>query len=90
MSLNQEQINSSMVQNGVFYENGSYWKISSMTLTYSLPDKLIRSFGATSLGVNFTANNLWIITAYKGMNPETPGAVYPMSRSFSFGLNIGF
>ena len=90
LNLNQEQINSSMVQNGVFYENGSYWKISSMTLTYSLPDKLIRSFGATSLGVNFTANNLWIITAYKGMNPETPGAVYPMSRSFSFGLNIGF
>jgi hypothetical protein len=80
----------SSVENGVFYENGSYWKISSMTLMYSLPDKLIRSFGATSLGLSFTANNLWIITAYSGLNPETPGAVYPMSRSFSFGLNIGF
>jgi hypothetical protein len=86
----EDQMASSYVENGVFYENGSYWKISSMTLMYSLPDKLIRSFGATSLGLSFTANNLWIITAYSGLNPETPGAVYPMSRSFSFGLNIGF
>ncbi|MBQ6653301.1 MAG: hypothetical protein IJM81_07955, partial [Prevotella sp.] len=44
--------------------------------------------GISSLGVNFTANNLWMITAYKGLNPETPGAVYPMSRSFSFGIKI--
>ncbi len=86
----EDQMASSYVENGVFYENGSYWKISSMTLMYSLPDRLIRRFGATSLGLSFTANNLWIITAYSGLNPETPGAVYPMSRSFSFGLNIGF
>jgi TonB-linked SusC/RagA family outer membrane protein len=90
LNLNQQQILSSMIQNGVFYENGSYWKISSMTLTYSLPDRFTHRFGANSFGLSFTANNLWIITAYKGMNPETPGAVYPMSRSFSFGLNIGF
>jgi len=80
----------SYVENGVFYENGSYWKISSMTLMYSLPEKLLQPIGISSLGVNFTANNLWMITAYSGLNPETPGAVYPMSRSFSFGLNIGF
>ncbi len=90
LNLDDEQIKSSLVQNGVFYENGSYWKIASMTLTYGLPDEWAHRIYAQSLGVNFTANNLWTITAYKGMNPETPGAVYPMSRSFSFGLNIGF
>jgi hypothetical protein len=79
-----------MIQQGVFYENGSYWKIGSMTLTYSFPEQITRKIAASSLGMSFTANNLWIITNYKGMNPETPGAVYPMSRSFSFGLNIGF
>jgi len=89
LNLDRQQYLSN-VENGVYYENGSYWKISSMTLMYSVPEQLIRRFGATSLGVNFTANNLWIITAYSGLNPETPGAVYPMSRSFSFGLNIGF
>lgn len=90
LNLNQQQILSSMIQQGVFYENGSYWKIGSMTLTYSFPEQITRKIAASSLGVSFTANNLWIITNYKGMNPETPGAVYPMSRSFSFGLNIGF
>lgn len=85
----EDQTYTSYVENGVFYENGSYWKISSLTLMYSLPEKLIRPIGISSLGVNFTANNLWMITAYKGLNPETPGAVYPMSRSFSFGINVG-
>ena len=90
LNFDIEQMPSSYVQNGVYYENCSYWKISSMTLTYSLPDKVVQRMGVSSLGVNFTANNLWMITSFSGMNPETPGAVYPMSRSFSFGLNIGF
>ena len=85
-----KQANQSTVENGVFYENGSYWKISSVTMMYAVPEKLVHRIGASSLGLSFTANNLWIITAYKGLNPETPGAVYPMSRNFSFGLNIGF
>ena len=89
LNFDIEQNPTSTVQNGVYYENCSYWKISSMTLTYSVPDKLIQRMGVSSLGVSFTANNLWIITSFSGLNPETPGAVYPMSRSFSFGLNVG-
>lgn len=90
LNLTIEDMPLSSVQNGIFYENGSYWKISSMTLMYSLPDQFVHRFGATSLGLSFTANNLWIISSFSGLNPETPGAVYPISRSFSFGLNIGF
>lgn len=90
LNFDRDQMPLSTVQNGVYYENCSYWKIGSMTLTYSFPEQITRKIAASSLGVSFTANNLWIITNYKGMNPETPGAVYPMSRSFSFGLNIGF
>ena len=90
LNMDREMIIFSSIHDGVFYENGSYWKISSMTLSYNFPGKLIRRLYAESLGLSFTANNLWIITKYKGLNPETPGAVYPMSRSFSFGLNIGF
>lgn len=90
LNLNAQQIESSMIQNGVFYENGSYWKIGSVTLMYSLPERFCKKMAMSSVGVSFTANNLWIITNYKGMSPETPGTVYPMSRSFSFGLNIGF
>ena len=90
LNLDRQQIIYSKVNDGAYYENASYWKISSLSMTYSLPDSWVHRIYATNLSVSFTANNLWVITAYKGMNPESPGAVYPMSRSFSFGLNIGF
>lgn len=90
LGLNNQQVRSSTVQEGAYFTPCSYWKIGSLTFSYSLDNKLCKKIGATSLGVNFTANNLWIITNYPGMNPETPGAVYPMSRSFTFGVNVGF
>ena len=88
LNLDREQLYQT-IQNGAYYENASYWKIAAMTLTFSAPDKLTRQLGVSSLGLSFTANNLWTITSFGGMNPESPGAVYPMSRSFSFGINVG-
>ena len=80
---------SSTITEGVFYENGSYFKLGAVTLSYSVPDKFTRSLGLTSLGAAITGSNLFMITNYSGLNPETPGAVYPISRSFSFTINIG-
>lgn len=80
---------SSTITDCVYYENASYWKIGSITLMYNLPERIYKKMRMTGLGVSFTANNLWIVSGYSGMNPETPGAVYPMSRSFSVGLNLG-
>lgn len=74
----------------VTYESGSYFKLTSLTLAYAFPEKWYRHLGMQSLGVSFTANNLFMITGYSGLNPESPGAVYPQSRSFSFGVNVGF
>lgn len=88
LNLDREQL-SSIIQNGAYYEDASYWKFSALTLTYSSPEKVTRRLGLSSLGVSFTTNNLLMITPFSGMNPESPGAVYPMSRSFSFGINIG-
>ena len=89
LNLDREQLFQT-IQNGAYYEDASYWKIAALTLTFSSPEKLTRRLGLCSLGLSFTANNLWMITSFSGMNPESPGAVYPMSRSFSLGLNIGF
>ena len=44
----------------------------------------------TNLKMNLSLNNFFTITDYDGLDPETPGAVYPVSRSVTFGLNIGF
>lgn len=89
LRLDVDQPAGTQAFSGIFYEDGSYWKLSSVTLTYSFPNHLLHRSHLSSMGLSFTANNLWILTAYSGMNPETPGAVYPMSRSFTVGLNIG-
>ncbi len=89
LSLNNKQVIFSDIQDAVFKEKVNYWKIGSISLTYSLPDKCLRRMAIANMGFSFTANNLWTISNYSGMNPETPGAVYPLSRSFSLGVNIG-
>ena len=71
------------------YDDASYFKLSSVSVSYAVPDKWIRHIGISSLGVSFTANNLFMITGFKGLNPETPGAVYPTGKSYNFGINIG-
>lgn len=81
---------SSTINNGAFLENVSYFKITSISLSYSLGEKALRKIGIGSLGFSFTMNNLLTISNYTGIDPEVPGAIYPQSRSFSVGVSIGF
>ena len=45
-------------------------------------------------GIRFHAsvNNLFVITPYKGLDPETDAyaAAYPNARTFSFGVDVSF
>lgn len=68
----------------------SYLRIGSLHLGYNLKEEWTKKWGIGSAGVNFSMSNLLTFTNYDGIDPETPGAVYPLTRSFSFGLNIGF
>jgi TonB-dependent starch-binding outer membrane protein SusC len=84
-------------------EDGSFLRLSNLTLGYSLPeDLLLRSKAFSKLRVYMTANNLWTITGYSGYDPEantrratplTPGvdyAAYPRSRYLLAGVNVTF
>jgi len=78
-----------------FIEDGSYFRLENMTLGYTFksPVKYIES-----LRLYGTVNNLFVITSYKGVDPEismggqAPGIdsnnFYPKTRTFLFGLNI--
>lgn len=81
---------SSLINNAALMESVSYLKIRSVMLSYSFGPEVLRRLKISSLGVNFTINNILTLSDYSGFDPETPGAVYPQSRSFSFGLNLGF
>lgn len=81
-----------------FLENGSYLRLDNATLGYTFKKGLIP--GVNSLRLYTTANNLFVITGYKGIDPEinqggiAPGVdtnnFYPKTRTFLFGLNVSF
>ncbi|MQN27510.1 SusC/RagA family TonB-linked outer membrane protein [Segatella copri] len=78
-----------------FVRNASYLKCSNMTLGYSFP-ALIK-VGAEKIcsgRIFFTVQNPFIITKYKGIDPEVSNGIdsnpYPRPISFQLGLNLNF
>lgn len=73
-----------------FLENLSYLKLSTISLSYSLPSKWAKAIRVSDINASLLLNNVYIFTRYSGLDPETPGAVYPQSRSYTFSLSISF
>lgn len=83
-------------------EDGSFLRLNTLTLGYTVPESVLSQVGVTKLRFYLTANNVFIITNYSGLDPEvstrrktplTPGVDYspfPRSRSLVFGLNLNF
>lgn len=90
ISVDLDNVSATNITSGAEYCNAAYWKIGSISLMYSMPQNVIGSWGLTNLGFSLTANNVLTVTKFKGLDPESPGAVYPISRGFSFGVNVGF
>lgn len=82
-------------------KNGSYFRMRNIQLGYTLSNNLIKNVGISSARFFVMADNLFIITKYKGYDPEIAGGVrargidnsnfrYPTSRLFALGLNVNF
>ncbi len=84
-------------------EDGSYIRLRNVTLGYSVPaKKLFGDSGIDRLRFYITGTNLVTFTDYLGYNPEvsnisnnslTPGedyGAYPLTRSFTMGINLTF
>jgi len=89
LGLSNYMVSSSTITRASMMENISYFKVGSLSLGYSFDPKLIQRFRLESLSLSFTMNNLFTITNYSGIDPETPGAVYPIARTYTFGISIG-
>ena len=81
---------SSTITRATMLENVSFLRVKNMSLSYSLPSNVVSKLGVSSLSFSFILTNLFTITNYSGLDPETPGATYPLARSCSFGLSLGF
>lgn len=75
-----------------YLQNAAYVRLKSIQLGYTLPAKLVSKAMIQKLRVYFTAENVATFTKLvKNLDPElsiSDGKIYPMQRTFSFGLNI--
>lgn len=80
-----------------FLESGSYLRMDNITLGYTFKP---RTQAIKSLRFYVSANNLFVITGYRGIDPEvnigglTPGIdnnnLYPKTRTYMAGLSASF
>ena len=83
-------------------EDGSFLRLQSATIGYTLPQKWTMKIKMQKLRVYVTGTNLFCLTKYSGYDPEvdtrrktplTPGvdcSAYPKSRGYVVGVNITF
>ncbi|WP_039867029.1 SusC/RagA family TonB-linked outer membrane protein, partial [Prevotella bivia] len=80
-----------------YLEDASYLRLKNLTIGYDFTD-FIQKWGhlnnrKSSLYVYFSAENVFTITKYSGMDPEVGGfdtMKYPLSRVFSLGVKITY
>jgi len=83
-------------------EDGSFLRLSTVTLGYTVPKSLTQKIRMQNLRFYLTAYNLFCLTNYSGFDPEvdtrrnyrvTPGvdySAYPKSRQYILGVNLTF
>lgn len=76
-----------------FYQDAWFIRLQNVSLSYQLPQAWLSKIRFISgLRLHASANNLFVITPYDGLDPETDAyaAAYPNARTYSFGVNISF
>ena len=82
-----------------FVEDGSFLRLNYLQLNYSFDPKLLKNWHLKTLNFYASANNLFCLTKYSGVDPEigyggygvtTDSSKTPRSKSYTVGVTIGF
>ena len=73
-----------------YLEDASFLRLRNITLGYTIPESAIKG---ANLRLFLSAENLFTITNYSGLDPEVGGkgldtGQYPVSKTFSLGLSL--
>jgi hypothetical protein len=91
-----------LVPSSVWIENGSFLKLKTLTVGYSLPADVAKKLTVSKVRVYVSSQNLFTITKYTGLDPEigvqggnatqngVDNGTYPSSRFYTVGLNVTF
>ncbi|HWJ27156.1 MAG TPA: hypothetical protein VNS32_11480, partial [Flavisolibacter sp.] len=76
------------------YVDGSYWKLKTVSLGYTFPQRIIKRWFMDNLRAYVTASNIFVQAKshlIKYYDPERGGAEdAPLTRQVVFGINLGF
>jgi TonB-dependent starch-binding outer membrane protein SusC len=89
-----------------FVEDGSYFRVKNVQLTYSLPAAILSKIKISSAQIYAQGQNMFTFTKYKGLDPDinlrTSGndnqdihmgideGAFPVAKSYNFGVRLGF
>lgn len=78
-----------------FVEDGSYLRLKNITLSYTFPAKWTQKISVDNARIYLSCENVATLTRYSGFDPEVgingiDGNRYPISRTFSLGVNFNF
>lgn len=88
-----------------YLSSGAYLRLRNISLGYSIPKKQLERMGLKQLRLYVSAQNLLTFTKYRGYDPEVgiqysgsggtldmgiDNGNYPLTRTFSLGLNLTF
>jgi TonB-linked SusC/RagA family outer membrane protein len=98
IGLRNDNTNGNFRPNSLMFEDASYLRCKNITLGYRFSDKVLSKIAVHSVRVFATVANAFVITKYKGMDPEIgswnplqagwDGGYYPQPRVVTMGANI--
>ena len=96
LSMKDSQKN--WMNSSFWMQNSSYLKMRNIQLGYTIPKTLLSDYGISRLRLYFSADNLFTITGFDGVDPESAydvknlsgSSYYPLATSYSFGVNLSF
>ena len=92
-------LSTSGASNSWYVEDGSYARLQRLAFTYSFSQLVNNSNTLSRFELGLSANNIWTITGYSGLDPVVGGDVdtafgvdvgnYPVTPSYMINVNIG-
>ncbi len=82
-----------------FVEDGTFLRLNYLQVSYSFDPKRLKQYHLRTLNLYASANNLFCLTKYSGVDPEigyggygvtTDSSKTPRSKSYTIGLTVGF
>lgn len=98
--MTSSDTNGNWSSSDLYIHDGSYMRLKTAQLGYTLPANLTRKVSVQRLRLFVSGENLLTFTGYKGFDPEIASGgyttigidrgIYPQSRTISVGANITF